>query len=46
MAITPVVLANRLGEARTFGDIGGKLVYITLLFPKSSIYSRGRRSEV
>jgi TRAP-type uncharacterized transport system substrate-binding protein len=32
MAITPVVLVNRLREARTFGDIRGKLVYITPLF--------------
>lgn len=32
MAITPVILANRLREARTFGDIGRKLVYITPLF--------------
>jgi len=32
MAITPVVLVNRLREARTFGDVRGKLVYITPLF--------------
>jgi uncharacterized protein len=32
MAIAPVVLADRLRDARTFGDIRGKLVYITPLF--------------
>jgi TRAP-type uncharacterized transport system substrate-binding protein len=31
LAIAPVVLANRLRDAKTFGDIGRKLVYITLL---------------
>lgn len=31
MAIAPVVLVNRLRDARTFGDIRRKLVYITLL---------------
>lgn len=31
LAIAPVVLANRLREAKTFGDIHRKLVYITLL---------------
>jgi len=31
LAIAPVVLANRLRDARTFGDIRRKLVYITLL---------------
>jgi len=34
MAIAPVVLINRLAEARTFGDIRSRLVYITLLFPQ------------
>ncbi|MFQ3459619.1 TAXI family TRAP transporter solute-binding subunit [Bradyrhizobium sp. UFLA01-814] len=32
MAIAPVVLVARLQDARTLGDIRGKLVYITLLF--------------
>ena len=32
MAIAPVVLVDRLREARTFGDISGKLVYIAPLF--------------
>jgi TRAP-type uncharacterized transport system substrate-binding protein len=31
MAIAPVVLVERLRDARTFGDIRRKLVYITLL---------------
>jgi len=31
LAIAPVVLANRLRDAKTFGDIRRKLVYITLL---------------
>lgn len=31
MAIAPVVLVDRLRDARTFGDISHKLVYITLL---------------
>jgi TRAP-type uncharacterized transport system substrate-binding protein len=31
MAIVPVVLANRLRDAGTYGDIRRKLVYITLL---------------
>jgi TRAP-type uncharacterized transport system substrate-binding protein len=31
LAIAPVVLANRLRDAKTFGDIHRKLVYITLL---------------
>jgi TRAP-type uncharacterized transport system substrate-binding protein len=31
MAIAPVILVNRLRDARTFGDIGRKLVYIALL---------------
>lgn len=31
MAIAPVVLVNRLRDAKTFGDIRHKLVYITLL---------------
>ncbi|QQN67450.1 hypothetical protein JIR23_27915 [Bradyrhizobium diazoefficiens] len=32
MAIAPVVLVNRLRDARTFGDIRNKLVYITPFF--------------
>jgi uncharacterized protein len=32
MAIAPVVLVDRLREARTFGDISGKLAYIAPLF--------------
>lgn len=32
MAIAPVVLVNRLRDARTFGDIRGKLVYIAPLY--------------
>ncbi|WP_225669377.1 TAXI family TRAP transporter solute-binding subunit [Bradyrhizobium hereditatis] len=32
MAIAPVVLVDRLREAKTFGDIRGKLVYIVPLF--------------
>jgi TRAP-type uncharacterized transport system substrate-binding protein len=32
MAIAPVVLVDRLREARTFGDISGKLAYIVPLF--------------
>ncbi|WP_298254123.1 TAXI family TRAP transporter solute-binding subunit [Bradyrhizobium sp.] len=31
MAIAPVVLVDRLRDAKTFGDINHKLVYITLL---------------
>lgn len=31
LAIAPVVLANRIRDAKTFGDIRRKLVYITLL---------------
>jgi len=33
MAIVPIVLANRLRDGKTVGDIGGKLVYIAPLFP-------------
>jgi TRAP-type uncharacterized transport system substrate-binding protein len=32
MAIAPVILADRVRDARTFGDIRDKLVYITPLF--------------
>jgi TRAP-type uncharacterized transport system substrate-binding protein len=32
MAIAPVVLVDRLREAKTFGDISGKLAYIAPLF--------------
>src|SRR5215831_18904567 len=32
MAIAPVVLVNRLAEARTFGNIRSRLAYITPLF--------------
>ncbi|MGY4286953.1 TRAP-type uncharacterized transport system substrate-binding protein [Bradyrhizobium sp. LM2.7] len=32
MAIAPVVLVNRLRDARPLGEIRGKLVYITVLF--------------
>lgn len=34
MAIAPVVLANRVRDSGTFGDIRQKLVYITVLFPQ------------
>jgi len=33
MAVVPVVLANRLRDGKTVGDISGKLVYIASLFP-------------
>ena len=33
MAIVPVVLANRLRDGKTVGDISSKLVYIASLFP-------------
>jgi uncharacterized protein len=33
MAIVPIVLANRLRDGKTVGDIGSKLVYIASLFP-------------
>ena len=32
MAITPVIVADRLREARTFGDVQDKLVYIAPLY--------------
>lgn len=34
MAIVPVVLADRLRDARTYGDIRSKLTYIAPLFPQ------------
>lgn len=33
MAIVPIVLANRLRDGKTVGDISSKLVYIAPLFP-------------
>jgi TRAP-type uncharacterized transport system substrate-binding protein len=32
MTISPVVLVDRLKEAKTYGDIGGKLVYVAPMF--------------
>ncbi len=34
MAIVPVVLADRLRDGRTFGDIRSKIVYVAPLFPE------------
>jgi uncharacterized protein len=34
MAIVPVIVLNRLRATKEIGDLGSKLVYVTLLFPE------------
>ena len=46
MTIAPVVLVDRLREAKTFGDIRNKLVYVARRFPRNSISSCAPRSKV